>query len=743
MDRSKLIEIYRAEAHTHLALLEEGTLRLEKNPKDAELLHELFRAAHTLKGNSRMMGFGEIAEVAHKLEDLLEKMRQGKVTLNSTIINFILEAADTMKKGVLQLGEKKAEAPPAPQELKEKPAKEIPTKEATPLKSSDHETIRVPVERIKNLLNLTGEIVVSKVKSSYKVDLFKKLVKQASQTEKMIFDLKASVKEAFGVTDEWIQNQGMIFRGSREMEKARPVLNQFHQIELHFDRLRQRMIQLSDQVQTETFQLNPVIEELQERMREIRMLPCAIIFEGFPRLVRDIANQQSKAIDLMIEGEETELDKNVLEMIKSPLVHLLRNAIDHGVESAEERQAQGKPRTATLHLSAKQEGGKVVILIRDDGRGIDPEKVKAVALKNSFVEPETLEGMSLEEVLSLIFMPGFSTAPMITDISGRGVGLDVVKTEIERLKGTVFVSSEKGQGTTFRLELPLTIAILQVLLVEAGSLRWALPITNLKETLRLAPADISTVQNRMMMSFRGAPIQLMGLAEILGTEKKPVQTLASEKSKKEKDYIQVLILEDSYALHKKVGLIVDRLLGKEEVFIKGLGNHLGNIKGVQGAAILSNGEGIVILDPQALVQESLFTKSMTAKKYKQHVNPTKKTVLLVEDSLTTRELEKAILENSGYEVETAIDGLNALEKLSQRTVDIVVSDIIMPRMDGFELCRNLKSQEKFKEIPFIFVSSLAKEEEKRKGMEAGAQAYISKSQFDQGYLIETIERLVA
>ena len=759
MEKSKFLEMYKAEAAASLALLEKGIVGLEKNGSDAKQIQELFRAAHTLKGNSRMMGFSEVANVAHRLEDVFERMQQKKLVLKPAIADVIFEAVDVMKKDVqnalngkkdstfsLAVLEKLAKAMeehaatveviPLPTLKEDEITKAISGTEIASASSgaqidTPEEMIRVPLSRINNLLNLTGEIVVSKVKSSYKIDLFKKIVKQVVGAEKMLFDLKTHIKDALGVTDEWIYHQGAVLRGSKDMGKAVPTLNQLHQLDLTFDRIRQNVIQLSDQIQTETFQLNPVIEELQERMKEIRMLPCHLIFEGFPRLIRDISREQEKEVDLIITGSETELDKTVLEAIKAPLIHVLRNAIDHGVESPEDRARVGKPRKAKISLSAFQEGSKAMITISDDGQGIDLEAVKKMALKKQLVEEEVLNQMGQEELLNLIFLPGFSTASMITDVSGRGVGLDVVKTELERLKGEILVQSQKGQGTTFRLELPLTIAILQVLLVEAGGLRFAFPITSLEETLHVSPEMISTIQNQMIFKGRDKTIPLIALTEVLGIEKKTESSLQSS--------LHVLVLN---AFHKKLGFIVDRLIGKEEVFIKGLGVHLGNLRGVNGAAILSSGEGVVILDPQALAQESLLSRVAT-KISKPRKKIQKKKILLVEDSLTTRELEKVILENGGYEVETAIDGLNALEKLSKGIVDAIVSDINMPRMDGFELCHNIKTNEKFKEIPFVFVSSLAKEEEKRKGMAVGAQAYIVKSQFDQGNLLDTIERLVA
>ncbi|MBI1883276.1 MAG: response regulator [Chlamydiae bacterium] len=771
IDKSRFIATFITEAQDYLTLLNQGLVRLEKEGSNLELLAELFRVAHTLKGASQMMGFMKIRTVAHQLEDVFDFLKEGKLKLEGGIADLVFNSLDRIKMGLEHIaktqeeeiqtddlssrfsevcGPIEKESTPSniskrgdtekPKEFSPPltPLKEIlPSEKRGPRReavspgasvASTDEYIRVPVSRINDLLNLMGEMVISKVKSSYKMTLFKRLSKQALISERMLYELETLIKDQLEIQDILFENKGSVLRGSQG--KASRLLDQLHQVETVFGDFRREFSTLSDDIQNEIFHLNPVIEELQQKMKEIRMLPCATLFEGFPRLVRDIAKQEGKEVNFLVQGEETELDKKVLEAIKGPLIHVLRNAMDHGIEGAQERLALGKPKEGNIVLGAYQEGSKVVIQVQDDGRGIDLEGVKATALKKNLVDAQKLQEMKEEEILSLIFMDGFSTAPIVTDVSGRGVGLSVVRLELEKLKGSVRVLSEKGKGTTVRLELPLTIAILQVLLVSAGGVQWAFPMPNLEESLKVAWSRVATIENRMVIQVRSQSVPVIPLVDVLGVR----QGSADERQEE----MTVVVVN---SLGKRIGFAVDHVLGEREVFIKNLGAHLSKVKGVSGATILASGEVIVILDVQDLVIQAQSASPRAPLGHERFVKVQKK-VLVVEDSLTTRELEKTILENNGFEVETAIDGLDALEKLGKLSYDVVVSDIQMPRMDGFELCKNIRLSEKWKELPVIFVTALSKEEEKRKGIEVGAQAYIIKSQFDQKNLLEMVNRFV-
>lgn len=755
LDKSKFIATFVAEAEGYLTGLNQGLVRLEADPKDSELLQELFRLAHTLKGASRMMGFNQIREIAHRIEDVFGLLSEGKQEFNSTIADAVFSALDMIKKAldnIKKSGEEKIEtgkvigalAKSCGAELEPEPASKISNAEpeAVPSKAPEpsvqsalsEEYIRVPVSRVNRLLNLIGEMVINKVRAGYRANSFKKLNSRIKTAEKMLFEFEGQLKDSLDIPDEVIHFQGSILRASQELEKYSQILNRLHQIEATLGLLKGEMADVSDDIQTEAFQFGPIIEELQQRMKEIRMLPCATIFEGFPRMIRDIAHEQGKDVVLVIKGEETELDKKVLETIKAPLIHILRNSIDHGIESGEERRTAGKDATGRICLTAFQEKGSVIIEVEDDGAGIDLERVRETAVRKNIATTAELEQMTEEGVLNLIYAEGFSTSPMITDVSGRGIGLDVVRKEMERLKGAVDITSKVRVGTRVRLTLPLTIAIMRVLIVESGGVRWGVPLSDVEESIHVPIGDISTIENNMIVQVRSQSVPLVRLTDVLN-----IQGREAEKKKKQDSDLHVVVTS---SLKKRVGFIVDRICGEEEIFIKNVGHHLGKVRGVSGATVLASGEVVVILDIQDLILQAQMAHPAIEGRRKKKAAERKRKLLVVEDSLTTRELEKTILENNGYEVEVAIDGLDALDKLSKVMVDLVVTDIKMPRMDGFELCKSIKTSEKLKNIPVVFVTALSKDEEKRKGIDVGGQAYIVKSQFDQGNLLDTIERLI-
>jgi two-component system chemotaxis sensor kinase CheA len=506
------------------------------------------------------------------------------------------------------------------------------------------------------------------------------------------------------------------------------------QCDAQVQKLREQTLKLYDHVTTEAYHLDPIIDELQAKMRNIKMLPLSTIFEGFPRMVRDIASQQGKEVNLVISGEETELDKKILEGIKSSLIHILRNCIDHGIEEPDRRVTLGKPRDGTIKVSAFQEADNVVITIEDDGRGLDIDQIKETAAKKRIVSGRDLETMSEKELLNIIFMNGYSTSPIVTDVSGRGMGLDIVKRSITELKGQVILETQRNIQTKFTLVLPLTIAVIQALLVKVQNMVFALPMLSITESIKVRMDDISTVEGRMAIQFREQIIPLVRLNEVL--------ELPPTREEERKGMDEMLLLIATY-LDRRIGFIVDEIVGEEEVFIKSLGKHLGKVKNVSGAIIMASGEVVVALDIADLVTYSaLSLHPVTEKGPPSSMKRKEKRILIVEDAFSTRELEKSILETHGYLVDTAVDGLDALDRMTGAQYDLVVSDVEMPRMDGFELCRTLKKKEETKDIPFVMVTALQKEEDKRRGIEVGAAAYIVKSAFEQMNLLDTIERLV-
>ncbi len=740
-----LIAIFKAETEEHLIKLENGLVELEKQPENLGLVGGLNREVHTLKGAARVFGFSQIQEIAHRIEDIFEEVAAKRSVFSPFIAERIFKGLDAIRAILEKIvqeqeidvdasdlcgdlktcipakqenGTEKKPAPGKEQEGRKTRGEAVPSMKeggSSPLPAQRDEYIRVPLSRVDKLLYLVGEVVIHKMKSSAKIARAKKLAKLSKEVQKSISCLSEAIKK------ESSPHEG-------------EVTKLLSQCDAQMQKLREHTLKLYDHVSTETFHLDPVIDELQARIKEIKMLPLSTILEGFPRMVRDIASQQGKEVNLVVSGEETELDKKVLEGIKTSLIHILRNCIDHGMEAPDVRVALSKPRYGTIKVSASHEGDNVVIRVEDDGRGMDTDQIRQTALKKGLVTNDDLKGMKDKEVLNIVFMNGYSTSPIVTDVSGRGMGLDIVRRDITHLKGRVMLDTQKNRGTKFTLVLPLTIAIIQVLLVKVQNMLFAVPMLSITESLRVNSDDVSTVEGRMAIPFRGHIVPLVRLNEALG-----LPAASEEEGKVRNTMLAVMVA----SVDRRVGFIVDEIVGEEEVFIKSLGKHLGKIRNVSGAVIMATGEVAVVLDIEDLIAHStLGLQLVTRKRDALKGKGKEKRILVVEDAFSTRELEKSILETHGYLVDTAVDGLDALDRMTGNQYDLIVSDIEMPRMDGFELCSTLKKNEGYKDIPFVMVTAMQKEEDKRRGMEVGAAAYIVKSGFEQTNLLDTIDRLV-
>jgi len=764
-----LIAIFKAETEDHLTKLDNGLVELEKQPDNFELVSDLNREVHTLKGAARVFGFCEIQDIAHRIEDIFEEVAGKRAVFSSFIAEKIfkgLDAIRTILEKIVQEKEIDVDASDMCRELEEcisgtqgvrtqekretghKGEKEVGATRFRAVETQEkggqgkeheggntqdevvdriseavaphpsaqmEEYIRVPLSRVDKLLYLVGEVVINRMKASAMIVQAKRVSKLSKEVQKSISSLSEAIKKEFSPQDgeatKWLS-----------------------QCDAQMQKLKEHTLKLYDHVSTESFHLDPVIDELQAKMKEIKMLPLSTIVEGFPRMVRDIASQQGKEVNLVISGEETEIDKKVLEGIKTSLIHILRNCIDHGIEGPDVRVALGKQRYGTINVSAFHEADNVVITVEDDGRGMDIDQIKETALNKRLVSSYDLEAMTDKEILNIVFMNGYSTSPVVTDVSGRGMGLNIVRRDITNLKGRVMLDTQKNRETKFTLILPLTIAIIQVLLVEVQNMLFALPMLSITESVKVNMDDVSTIEGRMAIQLREHIVPLVRLNEVLQLPP------ARDEEGKAKNEMPVVI---ATSFDSRVGFIVDEIVGEEEVFIKSLGKHLGKVKNVSGVIIMATGEVAVVLDIADLIAHSaLSLPQVTGKRRASKVERKEKRILVVEDAFSTRELEKNILETHGYLVDTAVDGLDALDRMTGTQYDLIVSDIEMPRMDGFELCRTLKKKEGYKDIPFVMVTALQKEEDKRRGIEVGAAAYIIKSAFEQMNLLETIERLV-
>ncbi|MFC1975551.1 chemotaxis protein CheW, partial [Chloroflexota bacterium] len=486
------------------------------------------------------------------------------------------------------------------------------------------------------------------------------------------------------------------------------------------------------QVSNDTMRLSLIINELQEEIKRVRMLPLSTITTTFGRMVRDLAREQNKQVTLTIEGGETELDKRVLEQIKDPLIHLLRNAVDHGMETPAERERGNKPAGGHIVLSASQQGNRIVITVSDDGGGLDLEAIRMSATRKGLLRMGEADILNDAEAANLIFNSGLSTSNIITDISGRGVGMDVVRQNVEELHGTLEVEFEPDQGTTFTMTLPLTLASSRGLLVRAGEQTLALPLTSVERMLQIGSSSIASVEGKEAITYQGKPIAVARLADLLELPPKPSDA----------DKLTVVIVA---VAEKRLGLIVDDLVGEQEVVIKNLGKQLAKVAGFAGATLLGSGQVILVLHVADLIKLAARSKprTLTITDADHKESDQRKTILVVDDSITTRTLEKNILEAVGYEVKLATDGKEALGVLATDGLPhLIVSDINMPRLDGFELTSRIKQDTRYTDIPVILVTSLDSPADKARGIEVGADAYIVKSSFDQGNLLDTIEQLV-
>jgi two-component system, chemotaxis family, sensor kinase CheA len=675
----RYIEIFCREAEEHLASLQSGLLVLEKNPTQTALLHELLRNAHTLKGSARMVGLSDISAITHTMEEQLKGMEQGSRAVDAAAIDLLLKGADAV--ALIASALAKGEEPKLDVErfVAEYERGEVgrTLQVETPEGAADQqkETVRANVKTLDALVNLIGEMIINKKRLEAKLAQLKEIERGSEAAT-------AQALAGFG----------------RELEE-------------------------------DVLYLDYLIQELHEKAMGLRMLPLRSISDGFERLVRDLSQQLGKEVRLEMIGSSIEVDRVLLEGLKPMLIHLLTNAVCHGIETPELRLAAGKNREGAVRLTARHEGNSVMIVVRDDGRGMDPARIKAAALARGVIDEREAESLRDEEALYLTLRPGFSTTDVVTDVSGRGVGMDVVKKNIDRVKGNLSLTSEVGSFTEIALQLPLTLSVLEALIVESGSETFAIPINYVQEILKVRDPDIMTLGTREVIKVRGVTTPLYSLARMLDL---PQSEGAGSR-------MSAIVLK---LCDQRIACTVDAHLGNSEVVVKGLGKQFKNVKFLFGATILGDGNPALILNVPDLFAASTQGSQPSLRRAPLETGKGLGSVLVVDDSITTRTMEKSILLAHGYQVETAVSGEDALEKAESRCFDLVISDVEMPGINGFELTRRLRATEAYRDTPIIVVSSLSRDEDKRQALDSGAQAYIVKGAFNQGMLLETVEMLI-
>jgi two-component system chemotaxis sensor kinase CheA len=768
--RQELRALFLIELGEHCQVLTHAFLGLEKEPPAEErqlLLGEAFRAAHSLKGAARAVGLSPVESLAHALEAVLADLQHGRLSLTPALFDRLYAVVDAIAPPEHSPGGAGAEHLTGPateipvdallQQLRaaqaEAGASDEPDAPPTaawaalapavePAPADDHrsappptisedrpaarrdpvrgspETIRLPAARLDTLLEQLGELVVPRLELTDGLN-----------------DLAELHQEIEGWQRDWRKIRSLLRHLDQDdaLRELQPLVRFLERNETSLLALNGRIGQLRTRLGGSLGQLRALTDDLQDDVKRLRMLPFGSSADGFGRVVRDLARSLGKEARLVVSGADTELDRQVLDAIKDSLLHLLRNSLDHGIEPPEVRRRLGKPVTGTVGLGAYQRGGTIVIEVEDDGAGLDPRVIRRAASDLRLLPSTDLASMSDREVVRLIFEPGLSTSHEVSQVSGRGVGLDVVARTVERLGGRVDVQATPGQGTLFQITLPLTLATARALLFEAGDALYALDTSAIERVIRVE--HLGNVGGRLMLEYEGMAVPAAILSELLhgrpslpGAPGQP-QTVA-------------LVGAGS----QRVGLVIDQVLGEQEIVVKPLGYPLQRVRFVSGATILGSGQVVPILNVADLTRAAAsLTTALTMPALTPSLTPAEQRrlrVLVADDSLTTRTLERYILEAAGYEVELAGDGLEALALLDERDCDVLVSDVDMPRLDGVALTVQVRQVPRFRELPIILVTSLASAEDRERGLQAGADAYMVKSSFDQDQLLRTIQELV-
>jgi two-component system, chemotaxis family, sensor kinase CheA len=776
IEDEELRSLYKVSCADHTQTMEAGILRLEKNPQDTATLEEMLREAHTLKGDSRMLGVNDVETLIHQIEEILQTTKQGTQVLTADTCDALYQGIDAIRKiaheaitgqpsGVKLfqvmaqlMGSATANttvAPPithpAVQSKVEETTEELefrafldansipPPSEAEiiPLTAANPvdepastpspegfqvDTLRVEASKLDRLLTQAGELVVTKGRFSDRLN---------------------DMQSIQALWEDWNREALTSRRTFDELEQRlqtsalQPIQKFYTTVSQRLEQLGTLVTQLKNGTSDDTARLEIVTHDLEAGIRTLRLLPLSTIFSLFPRTVRDLAKVLGKEVNLVIEGGDTLTDKKILEEIQAPLTHLVRNAIDHGIELPGDREAQGKPRIATIRLRAYQTGSTVCIEVIDDGCGIDLESIKRTTLRRGLQTETELAAMSTAQLQALIFAPSFSTRSSVSEISGRGVGLDVVRSNVERIKGTIQVESTPHQGCLFRLLLNTSLSTTYVLLVQVNQTVYALPVESVKTMLRISPEEIFAIEGTQTITFAGESISVVHLADLLGL---PVQAPTSAEGWQAGPKVFpciILQLGSEY-----LALRVDTLLEQQDIVLKPQSKLLKRVRNITGATILGSGEVCMVLSPPDLFKSA--KKGTLPIRLEELANfiPAKRKILLCDDSIPIRTQLRRILEADGYDVTVAVDGQDGFNKLRIGHFDAVVSDVQMPNLDGLGLTTQIRQFNEYSELPIILVTTLASEEDKRRGADVGANAYITKGDFDQRVLLTTLKRLI-
>ncbi|WP_324713662.1 chemotaxis histidine kinase/response regulator CheAY2 [Helicobacter pylori] len=808
-DLQEIMEDFLIEAFEMNEQLDQDLVELEHNPEDLDLLNRIFRVAHTIKGSSSFLNLNILTHLTHNMEDVLNRARKGEIKITPDIMDVVLRSIDLMKtllvtirdtgsdtnngkeneieEAVKQLqaitsqnlegakeGTKEAPQKENEKEVKKEAKKENikenqenkaksptakdfasdnPLADEPDLDYTNMSTEEVEAE-IERLLNKRQEAdkerrAQKKQEAKPKQEVAPKTETSKTETSKTETPKAPKTETKAKAKADTEENKapsiGVEQTVRVDVRRLDHLMNLIGELVLGKNRLIRIYGDVEERYDGEKFleELNQVVSsisavttDLQLAVMKTRMQPVGKVFNKFPRMVRDLSRELGKSIELIIEGEETELDKSIVEEIGDPLIHIIRNSCDHGIESLEERRRLNKPETGKVQLSAYNEGNHIVIKISDDGKGLDPVMLKEKAVEKGVISERDAEGMSDREAFNLIFKPGFSTAKVVSNVSGRGVGMDVVKTNIEKLNGIIEIDSEVGVGTTQKLKIPLTLAIIQALLVGVQEEYYAIPLSSVLETVRISQDEIYTVDGKSVLRLRDEVLSLVRLSDIF-----KVDAILESNSDV---YVVIIGLAD-----QKIGVIVDYLIGQEEVVIKSLGYYLKNTRGIAGATVRGDGKITLIVDVGAMmdmaksIKVNITTLMNESENTKSKNSPSDYIVLAIDDSSTDRAIIRKCLKPLGITLLEASNGLEGLEMLKNgdKTPDAILVDIEMPKMDGYTFASEVRKYNKFKNLPLIAVTSRVTKTDRMRGVESGMTEYITKP-YSGEYLTTVVKRSI-
>ncbi len=759
-----LLDLFRVELENNTRVLENGLVSVERE-QTAEKIEPLMRAAHSIKGAARIVGLSAAVSLAHAMEDVLSAVQQHKLTLTADHVDLLLKGndaymsmarietaaiSDWLTEREVSLDEmartirdalagKVSSPPPAA------PSFHPPSGNGGKDAGSFGETMRdhavesadaaSPPEKIKQLKPEKGEGGLVRVMTEH-MDRLMGLAGESlvqAQSFKAFYPALLKIRKGFPALTSELENLLQSIDEEANPDASARLRDALQKVE----RIHSLTSGHTVDFELSSRRLEKLAHRLYDEVVASRMQPFSDGMHGFARLVRDLSRELQKKVRFEVLGANTSVDRDILEKLEAPLTHLIRNALDHGLETPAERELAGKPREGKLTVEARHVAGMLNITVRDDGRGISVERLRKKVVEKGLVNPDMAGNLTKSELMEFLFLPGFSTAEKVSEISGRGVGLDVVFSMVQEVGGSVRVESDEGEATRFLLLLPLTLSVLRTLLIEIDAERYAMPLTRIDRIMRIPFVDLHVVEDRQFYSLDGENIGIVDARQLFQI---PERRSGS-------DLCHLLVFSDRI---NRFGLVVDRFLGQQDLVVHPLDTRLGKIANISAGAILEDGSPVLILDVDDLVRsiDHLLTHGRLRKVEHSAAGagfkpaPTFKRILVVDDSLTVREVERKLLETHGYEVTVAVDGIDGWNKLQGSAFDLVVSDIDMPRMNGIDLVRKIRAVPLFKTLPVMIVSYKDREEDRLLGLEAGANYYLTKSSFHDETLLQAVKDLI-